>query len=183
MLAGFHRLIRQLAAFPVPSAALIEGSCLGGGFELALCCHFLFAEEGARFGCPEIKLGVFPPLLAAAGSHRLGSLLTERLLLTGIALDAGEAERLGLLAAPASAPGELEHQALSWYRKRLRPLSAFSLRQSTRAVRAASGWLAALDGALEAAERQYLEELLPSHDGNEGIKAFLEKRRPEWRDS
>ena len=182
MLRGFHRLLGQLAGYPVPCAALVEGSCLGGGFELALCCHFLFAAEGARFGCPEIKLGVFPPLLAAVGSHRLGSLVAERLLLTGETLDAAAAERLGFLAAP-TARGDLEEAVLGWYRKRLRPLSAFALRQGTRAVRSASGWLTVLAKSLEATEQQYLEELLPSHDGNEGIAAFLEKRRPEWSDS
>ncbi|MCP3962546.1 MAG: cyclohexa-1,5-dienecarbonyl-CoA hydratase [bacterium] len=182
MLRGFHRLLRELAAYPVPTAALVEGSCLGGGFELALCCHFLFAAEGARFGCPEIKLGVYPPLLAAVGSQRLGSLVAERLLLTGETLDAAAAERLGFLAAPV-ADADLEEVALAWYRKRLRPLSAFALRQGTRAVRSASGFLATLESSLEAAEQQYLGEVLASHDGNEGIEAFLEKRPPVWSDS
>ncbi|MBZ5522125.1 MAG: enoyl-CoA hydratase/isomerase family protein, partial [Acidobacteriia bacterium] len=51
--------------YPVPVAALVEGRCLGGAFELALCCHFVFAARSAVFACPEIKLGVFPPVLAA----------------------------------------------------------------------------------------------------------------------
>ena len=56
MLAGFHAMIRQVAAYPVPIAALVEGSCLGGAFELILACHFVFAAPSANFGCPEIKL-------------------------------------------------------------------------------------------------------------------------------
>jgi len=183
MLATFHVLLREVAAYPVPIAALVEGSCLGGGFELVLCCHFLFAKAGARFGCPEIKLGVFPPVLAAAGSHRLGSLVAERLLLTGDTLGADEAGRLGFLTGLAAKEEDPRELVLAWYREKLRPLSAFALRQGTEAVRRASGWLDELDRAVEAAERQYVDEVLTSHDGNEGIAAFLEKRPPQWKDA
>ncbi len=183
MLAGFHRFIRQLAACPVPTAALVEGSCLGGGFEVAICCHFLLATAGARFGCPEIKLGVFPPVLAAVGAGRLGALLAERLLLTGDTLSAEDLHRLGLATALVAVHESPREALLAWYRKRLEPLSAFALRQATAAARAGSGWLEALDRALDATEKLYLERLLPSHDGNEGIEAFLEKRPPEWTDA
>lgn len=183
MLASFHGLLREVAAYPVPIAALVEGSCLGGGFELVLCCHFLFAKAGARFGCPEIRLAVFPPLLAAAGSHRLGSLVAERLLLTGDTLGAEEAQRLGFLTGLAAEGEDPRELVLTWYRKKLQPLSAFALRQATAAVRRASGWLEALDRAVEAAERQYVDDVLTSHDGNEGIAAFLEKRPPRWEDA
>ncbi len=181
MLAGFHSLIRQLAAYPVPIAALVEGSCLGGGFEVALVCHFIFAGAGARFACPEIKLGVFPPLLAAIGAQRLGGLACERLLLTGGTMGAEQADRLGLLAGLFTAEQDPAEGLLAWYRKRLEPLSAFALRQATAAVRRASGMLDDLDRALGAAEQLYLEKLLPSHDGNEGIEAFLERRQPVWK--
>lgn len=183
MLAGFHRFIRALAAFPTPTAALVEGNCLGGGFEVAICCHFLFATAGARFACPEIKLGVFPPVLAAIGGRRLGGLAAERLLLTGETLGAEEAHRLGLLSRLIAGDEDPAPALLAWYRKRLEPLSAFALRQATAAARRASGFLDHLDRALAAAEELYLERLLPSHDGNEGIEAFLEKRRPAWRNA
>ena len=183
MLAGFHGFIRELAAYPVPTVALVEGSCLGGGFEVAICCHFLFATAGARFACPEIKLGVFPPVLAAIGGRRLGGLAAERLLLTGDTLGAEEAGRLGLLAGLVAGGEDPRQALLAWYQKRLAPLSAFALRQGTAAARRASGFLDDLDRALAAAEELYLERLLPSHDGNEGIEAFLEKRRPVWKDA
>lgn len=181
LLQGFHRLVRQLAAYPVPVAALVEGQCLGGGFELVLPCHFLFATPEARFGCPEIKLGVFPPVLAAIGPQRLGGLVAERMLLTGTSIDASEAWRLGLLTRVFE-DGDPRDGLLAWYRETLAPLSAFALRQGTRALREAAGWTAELDRALEATEKQYLDEVLPSHDGNEGIEAFLARRQPEWRD-
>ena len=180
MLATFHRLIRRVAAFPVPVAALVEGQCLGGGFELVLVCHFVFATPDARFGCPEIKLGVFPPVLAAIGARRLGGFTAERLLLSGDPIGADQNERLGMVHRVLTGTdprGEL----LAWFRETLKPLSAFALRQGTRALRQATGFLAELEVALEATERLYLDEVLPSHDGNEGIEAFLARRPPMWR--
>ncbi len=182
LLKGFHQLVRSVAGYPVPVAALVEGACLGGGFEVVLCCHFVFATAGARFGCPEIQLGVFPPVLAALGSQRLGSALAERLLLTGATLDAAAAERLGLVTL-LDGEGDPEDALLAWYRETLQPLSAFALRQGIRASRVSTGWLAAFERSLAAGERQYLDEVLPSHDGNEGVEAFPAKRTPAWRNA
>jgi cyclohexa-1,5-dienecarbonyl-CoA hydratase len=180
LLRTFHGLIRQLAAYPVPVAALVQGQCLGGGFELVLACHFLFATPDARFGCPEIKLGVFPPVLAAIGARQLGGLAAERMLLTGAPIDASEAWRLGLLTRVFE-DGDPRDELLAWYRETLAPLSAFSLRQGARALREATGFLAELDRALQVTEDQYVDEILSSHDGNEGVEAFLARRSPEWR--
>lgn len=182
MLETFHATVRELAAFPVPVAALVEGRCLGGAFELVLCCHLVFATPTARFGCPEIKLGVLPPVLAAIGSRRLPGAIAERLLLTGAELDAAEAERAGLLTwiMPGEDPqGEL----LAWYRTNLAPLSAFALREAAYAFRTASGLLGALDLGLAGVEQRYLERVVPSHDGNEGIEAFIARRAPRWEDA
>jgi cyclohexa-1,5-dienecarbonyl-CoA hydratase len=181
MLAAFHRLVRQLAEYPVPVAALVEGQCLGGGFELVLLSHFLFATPKSRFGCPEIKLGVFPPVLAAIGTDRLGSFPAERLLLTGETVSATEADRLGWLTAVFEGD-DPEEDLLAWYRASLAPLSAFALRQGTKALRSSAAWVRNLDDVLGRAEAQYVDEILESHDGNEGIEAFLERRKPTWRD-
>ena len=179
MLAGFHALIRQLGHFPVPVAALIEGQCLGGAFEVVLVCHLLFATPNAQLGCPEIRLGVLPPVLAAVGAQRLGGALAERLLLTGASLPAAEAQQHGLLTILDGEVPPLD-QVLAWYRKHLAGLSAFALRQGTKAIRQGSGLFAALDGGLAEAEALYLREILPSHDGNEGIDAFLARRPAKW---
>ncbi len=179
MLAGFHALIRQVGHFPVPIAALIEGQCLGGAFELVLVCHLLFATPGAQLACPEIRLGVLPPVPAAVGAQRLGGALAERLLLTGASLSAAEAEQRGLLTLLELATPALD-QVLVWYRKNLEPLSAFALRQGTVAIRQGSGLFAALDRGLADAEALYLREILASHDGNEGIDAFLARRPAKW---
>lgn len=188
MLATFHALVRDVAAYPVPVAALVLGQCLGGAFELVLACHLAFAAPSAVFACPEIKLGVVPPVLAVAGHHRLGAPLAERMVMTGAELTASQAHERGLLAAllPADCDG-VDTAALpfvlDWYRRTLAPLSAFSLREATHAVRHGSGLLASLGAPLDAAERRYLEHVLPSHDGNEGIEAFLAKRAPAWVDA
>jgi len=181
MLAGFHSMIRQVAAYPVPIAALVGGSCLGGAFELILACHFVFAAPSASFACPEIKLGVFPPVLAAIGAHRLGGPLAEKLIVTGDALDAAAAEKAGLVSS-IFAGENAEEELIEWYGKNLRPLSAFSIRQGTRVARIGSGLLAALEEPLDRIERQYVDELLASNDGNEGITAFIERRKPVWKD-
>lgn len=178
MLASFHRFIRGLAAHPVPVAALVRGQCLGGAFEVVTACHFVFCTSDAKFGCPEVKLGVFPPVLAAIGSLRLGHALNERLLLTGATLGADEAARCGFVSKIVVDEAEL----FAWYREHLAPLSAFAVRQATKVSRKASGMLAALQGPLDEAERQYVAELLPSHDANEGIASFLERRKPAWED-
>jgi cyclohexa-1,5-dienecarbonyl-CoA hydratase len=183
MLAAFRDLVRDVATYPVPVAALVEGRCMGGAFELVLACHLVFARPGAVMGCPEIKLGVVPPVLAVLGHLRLGGALAERLLITGADLDVAAAERAGLLAATLPADGDPEGWVLAWYRKTFGAVSAFSLREAVHAARTGSGFLAALDEPLQVAERRYMDRLLSSHDGNEGIEAFLEKRAPRWVDA
>jgi cyclohexa-1,5-dienecarbonyl-CoA hydratase len=181
MLSVFHDLLRQIASYPTPVACLVQGSCLGGGFELALCCHLVFAGAGAVFACPEIKLGVLPPVLAALGPLRLGSALAERLLLTGGSLPAASPEATAFVAQ-VFAGEDPEQPFLRWYRENMRPLSAFAIRQATHAVRFQSQLAETLDSALARVERQYVEEVLSSHDGNEGISAFLDDRSPAWKD-
>jgi cyclohexa-1,5-dienecarbonyl-CoA hydratase len=183
MLSTFCDLVRNVATYPVPIAAVIEGRCLGGAFELALACHLLFATSTAVMGCPEVRLGVVPPVLAVLGPRRMAGATAERLLLTGSDLDAGAADRAGLLTAVVPGDVDAEGWVLQWYRETLAPLSALTLREATLAAREASGLMAALDGPLEAAERRYVQRLVPSHDGNEGIEAFIEKRAPHWTDA
>ena len=180
MLSEFHSLIRNVVRFPVPVAAAVRGRCLGGAFELALACRFVFAEKTAIFACPEITLGVFPPVLAALGPARLGAPLTDRLLLTGAELSADAAFAAGFVTEIASGDDAFS-TAHSFYQKHFAPLSAFALRQANEALRRGAAEIEAVGPRLSNIERLYVDRLLPSHDGNEGIAAFLEKRGPEWR--
>lgn len=181
LLKVFHTFIREIAAYPVPVAALAEGRCFGGAFELALCCHLVFATVGTRFACPEIKLGVFPPVLAAIGPLRLGGALAERMMLSGTDISGAAGERLGFVAAVFE-DEDIETRAMEWIRAHILSLSAHSLRVATRVSRMGSGILAALDTRLEEAERAYVDDIVGSHDGNEGIEAFIEHRTPVWLD-
>jgi len=135
----------------------------------------------AIFACPEIKLGVIPPVLAAIGGKRMPPAVAERIMLTGEEIDASMATTFGLVTGVVADGRDVEGATRDWYRKHLRPLSAYSLRQATAASRI--GLVSALDVTLREVERRYLEQLVPSHDGNEGIAAFLEKRAPVWRDA
>ncbi|MCC6215896.1 MAG: enoyl-CoA hydratase/isomerase family protein [Polyangiaceae bacterium] len=182
MLATFHAMIRRLARYPVPTAAIVRGRCLGGAFEVALACRFVFAASGAVFACPEIKLGVIPPVLAALGPARLGVPATERLLLTGADLPASAGATLGFVTELAADGADPWDAAVAWYRASLRGLSAWSLRQGVAALALGAGLDRATGETLSRIEKLYLDQLLPSHDGNAGIEAFLAKSQPQWKD-
>jgi cyclohexa-1,5-dienecarbonyl-CoA hydratase len=177
MLAAFHAALRQLRELGPVSLACVHGACLGGGLELALCCDLVLASDDATFGLPEIKLGCYPPVAAALLPRWLGRPRALELLLTGKSFGAADAERLGLLTrrVPAgsldAACGELTAALLAQ--------SGVALRLAKRAARA--GEELPFSAALDQAERIYLDDLVPSADMNEGIAAFLEKRKPQWR--
>ncbi len=177
MLRSLSRLVRQIAFYPVPVASLVEGRCLGGAFELVLATHLVFATPDAQMGCPEIKLGVFPPVLAALGPWRLGGALSDRLVLTGETISGSQAHGYGF-AQLLSGFDDL----IAWYRSGPAKLSALALRIAGEATRLGAGAGAILDERLAAMEKLYLERVLPSHDGNEGIEAFLARRPPRWED-
>lgn len=181
MLATFHALVRRVGRYPVPVVAGVDGRCLGGAFELALACHIVVATPSAVFACPEIKLGVIPPVLAALGGARLGSSTAERMLLTGGELDARAAHALGFVSELVPEGASLEEWLPAWHERTFAPLSAYALRQGVAVVR--SALLPLYDDALSEAERHYLAHVVTSHDGNEGIEAFLAKRAPAWRDA
>ncbi len=176
MLEAFGGVIRDLVGFPYPTVAGVQGSCLGGGLEVVLACGIVIADEQARLGNPEIQLGVIAPAATALLSGRAA----EDILLTGRTLTAPEAKELGVVNHLAPA-GQLDATVDDFVTTHFSPRSAFSLRLATRAVRDRK--VADLDERLTAAERLYVDELLPTHDGVEGIRAFLDKRPPVWTNS
>jgi len=176
MLAALGAVIRALVGFPYPTVVGVQGSCLGGGLELALACGIVIAEETAKFACPEIHLGVLPP----AASALLTGRAAEDVLLTGRTLGAEEAQRIGIVNAVASTGG-LDEAIDASVDTHFVPRSALSLRMATKAIREPNA--ADFERRLNHAEHVYLEELLPTHDGVEGVKAFMDKRPPEWRNT
>lgn len=175
MLAAFHGLLRTIDALPQVALAAVDGPCLGGACELAAWCDFVIATPRARFALPEIDVGCFPPAAAALLPRRLGRAAAE-LILTGESLTAGEAARLGLVTRVAE---DLDAECEAWI-ARLAAKSGSVLGIARRAVR--DGGDGTLAEALERAERLYCERLLATRDAEEGVRAFLEKRKPVWRD-
>jgi cyclohexa-1,5-dienecarbonyl-CoA hydratase len=176
MLSHFHDCFRMLAKLDVVTVALVRGAALGGGCELALGCDFVLASDRAKFSQPEINLGVFPPVAAYQLSRQLAPRKGLELLLTGDAIDATAAERLGLVNAifPFA---EFDARAAEWL-QRLYKQSASSLRFAKRAFRLAQN--ADFYERLAAVEHLYLDELMQTSDANEGLNAFIEKRKPVW---
>jgi cyclohexa-1,5-dienecarbonyl-CoA hydratase len=177
MLAGFHRAIRGLLDLDAVTVAAVHGHCLGGGMELAMACDVVIATEETRFGQPEIELGCYPPVAAALYPRRFGYGLTVDLLITGRSLSCEDAARLGLVARRVPTFG-LE-QEVQRFVAEVTAKSAAVTRLTKRAIRA--GRDQDFGAALTAAEHLYLQELCPTADMQEGIAAFLEKRRPVWK--
>ena len=177
MLESFHAVFRTLEQMGKPALAVVEGAALGGGCELVAGCDIVVAAAGSKFGQPEIKLGVFPPVAAVLLPRIMGERRARELLLTGEIFDAQEALREGLVSYVVEA-GQTEAK-LQEILARLRELSAPALELTRRAMDAARG-RPFLD-ALERTEDVYLNELMKTEDAHEGVQAFMEKRKPDWR--
>lgn len=178
LLPTVHALFRSLLAFPAPTAALVAGRCLGGGFELALCCDDIIATAAASFGLPEIRLGAFPPAGAALLPVRVGASRASRAILTGDSQPAAYWHDAGLVSVvPESLT--LEAAARGWFEHHLAAHSAPALSHAALAAREV--WRPAVERAILAAESRYLDELVTTHDASEGVRAWMEKRPPVWR--
>lgn len=177
MLEGFHSMFREIEALSVPTAALIRGQCLGGGLELAAFCSYLIAEDGAQLGQPEIKLAVIAPMASVLLPYRVGEGPAQDLLITGRSVDAEEAFGMGLINV-VTEPDSGEELLQAWIQREILPKSPSSLRFATRTARLALQ--RRLEQDLPLIERIYIDELMASHDANEGIAAFLERRKPSW---
>jgi cyclohexa-1,5-dienecarbonyl-CoA hydratase len=177
MLQRFHDSFRMLARLDIVTVALAKGVALGGGCELAMACDFVLASDRARFGQPEINLGVFPPVAAYQLSRQIAPRKGLELLLTGDPIDAATAEQLGLVNAVFPF-AEFDRRSAEWL-ERIFKQSASSIRFAKKAFRLAQA--EDFEDRLARVERLYLEELMRSEDAAEGLNAFLEKRRPAWR--
>ncbi len=178
MIREFGALFTQLRTFPVPAIAVVQGAALGGGTELAVACDLVLAGASARFGQPEIKLGVFPPVAAALFPRLIGYQQAARLLFSGETIAATEAAQLGLITF-AVADEEVKPR-LEQLLHQFRGLSAAALRLTKRAL--LYGAEQGVERALPWIEDLYLTGLMATVDAGEGLQAFLEKRQPAWAD-
>jgi cyclohexa-1,5-dienecarbonyl-CoA hydratase len=174
-----HALLMRWLAMPVPTAALVEGRCLGGGFELALCCDDILAAAGATFGLPEVRVGAFAPAGSLLLPVKVGAARASRALVTGDTQDADYWYQAGLMSLVA--PGAmLVSSARRWFGSRLAGQSVVALSHAAFAARAVVR--AQVEPLLPVLERRYLGTLLQSRDATEGIRAWMEKRPPRWQD-
>lgn len=163
MLERFHRAVRALRETDAITVAEVRGAAFGGGCELVAACDLAVAAPDARFGQPEIDVGCFPPVAAALLPQRIGWTRAVEMIATGRILDAGEAHRIGLVTRLAPDANGLVAELLA---------------KSPEVLRCAKAALRG--GTLERAERIYEQRLLPLADCAEGVRAFLEKRPPDW---
>lgn len=177
MLERFHDCFRALEKLDLITIALVDGVALGGGCELAMACDVVLASNLARFGQPEILLGVFPPVAAYQLSRQLPPRKGLELILTGEPIDATAAEHLGLVNAVFE-HDTFDSDATEWLERIFRQ-SASSVRFAKRAFRAARA--DELAPKLAEVERLYLDELMKTADANEGLAAFMEKRKAVWK--
>ncbi len=178
MLKLFHGLFYTLADLAVPTAALISGQCLGGGMELAIMCNFLFADKSAKLGQPEINLGVFAPPASVILPMKVGQSVADELLLSGKTISAEEAVKMGLVADVFDDHESMLAGVDAWLEKHILTKSASSLKHAVRAAR--MEFNSVIKTELQKQEQLYLNELMATHDANEGIQSFLERRKPQW---
>jgi enoyl-CoA hydratase len=177
MRRGIHTLWDQIAAFPKPLIAAVNGFALGGGCELALHCDIIIAGESAKFGQPEVGVGIMP---GGSGTQRLtravGKYKAMWLVLTGEMISATEASAMGL-ASLVVPDADVLPRALAMAAK-IAKLAPIAVEFTKEAV------LKGEDGALATGlslERKMLWLLMGTDDKNEGMTAFLEKRRPNFK--
>ncbi|MGZ6097638.1 MAG: enoyl-CoA hydratase-related protein [Myxococcaceae bacterium] len=171
-----QRVMDVIAALPVPVVAAVNGFALGGGCELALACDFIYASENARFGLPEVSLGILPGF---GGTQRLTRLVgrarAKELIFTGDMIDAARAREIGLVLDVVPLPKLLPHARAAL--ERVAKKGPLAVRRAKEAIdRGADLELA--DGLH--IEREVFSDLFDSADRREGMKAFLEKRPPSF---
>ena len=178
MIEKFHGIFRLLNSMTMPSVALVDGMALGGGCELAVFCDMVVASDRATFGQPEIKVGVFPPVAAVLFPHLIGRSRALELLLTGKIIGAAEAKAIGLINQVF--PADDFQKSAEDFIGGLTSMSGPVLQLCKRAVDEGL-YSSVLDG-IAAVEQLYLGELMQTEDAQEGLNAFMEKRKPVWKE-
>ena len=177
MIEVFGDIFRGLEEVPVPTVAALNGVALGGGCELALGCDMVIAANHAKIGQPEIKLGVFPPVAAALMAKLIPPGKAYELVLGGESLTAEEALQWGLINKVYAK--EEFSAGVQTYLVRFLGLSRVALVLAKKAMRAARE--RPFRDALAHADAIYLKELMTTEDAREGLAAFMQKRKPVWK--
>ena len=176
MIDVFDRLFEAMSAIDKPIIGLVNGAALGGGYEVVLFCDMVVASEKARFGQPEIQVGVFPPVACYVLPRLLPMPKAMEYLLSGDAFDAATAERFGLVNKVLPVDGFAE--GADAFIKKFTSLSPVVLAMTKKAANAGLG--KAFPEAIKKIDSIYLDELMKTADAVEGLKSFMEKRSPVW---
>ena len=177
MIAVFHGMFRLMDRIGIPTVASVYGSCLGGGCEIAVFCDLTIASRDAQFGQPEIRVGVFPPIAAQIMPRIMGRKGAMDLILSGRIVSADEARGMGMINQVVEEE-ELE-AATAQFLKPYLGHSAEILRQTKKAIMA--GLMDNFEPSLQVIEEIYLKELMNTADAHEGLQAFMDKRKPVWK--
>jgi cyclohexa-1,5-dienecarbonyl-CoA hydratase len=177
MIEVFHGIFRRMDSLGVLTVASVYGSCLGGGCELAIFCDLVVASESAKLGQPEIQVGVFPPIAAQIMPRIIGRKAAAELILSGKIISAEEALNMGLINKVVKEE-DLGTETEGFLKPYIK-LSSEVLRLTKKAM--ISGLKDDLEPSLKLIEDIYLDQLMKTHDAHEGLKAFMEKRKPEWK--
>ena len=178
MIRVFHGLFHAMNAVPQPLIALVNGQALGGGAEVVLGCDMAMAHEKSKWGQPEIKVGVYPPIALVYLPRKIGQMKAMELVLGGAVISAHEAERLGIYnrVVPLERFSEESQAFVATFASLSGPVLAIT----KRAMQAALGGAEQFARALEPVERIYLDELMKTTDAQEGLRSFMDKRDPVW---
>ena len=172
----FPQVFRLLGELGKPSICAANGHVLAGSLGIALACDLIIAREGARFGTPEINVGVFPFMIMALIYRNVGRKKTNELLLLGEQISAGEAERIGIVNKVA--PADQFEEAVADWANKLAAKSPVMIRLGKDAMfrQQDMAFAEAIDFL-----RSQLTIAFSTEDIQEGVKAFFEKREPEWK--
>jgi len=177
MIEAFHRMFRLMEGLGIPTIASVYGSCLGGGCELAVFCDLVISSDDAKYGQPEVQVGVFPPIAAQLMPRIIGRKAAMELILSGRIISAEEALAMGLINKIV--PKDDLNSATQDFCKPYLKLSAEVLRKTKKAI--SKGLMDDFEPSLKVIEDIYLNELMPTADAQEGLNAFMEKRKPVWK--
>ncbi len=177
MLQVFHDIFRNMSQLDQVTVAALKGLTLGGGCEVALFCDLVFAADNLKIGQPEIKLSVIAPVALLILPRMVGLKKASEILLSGKTIEAEEAEKIGLVNKIV--PLDSFDTELEKFIQPFSELSLIGLKYSKKGIHLGleNSFLEGLDKI----EKIYLEELMDAEDANEGLKAFLEKRKPSWK--
>jgi len=173
----FHNMVLSLISIDKPTIAAVNGLALGGGCEVAVACDMVVASEKAQFGQPEIKVGAIATVATALFPKLIARKKAFELILTGDTISAADAKQIGLVNEVV--PPDKLVEATNGLVNKLKEKSPVVLKFVKKAIFQGLdlGFKEALDGVTEI----YVKSLIRTEDGVEGLKAFLEKRKPEWK--